>query len=153
MHGFKLCSPKISFVIQRWPITCHSDFWFPICPHKNFCWNVHVVGQWPSVRETWRILYLMELESNNIIANWCHDTTLWCCLTTLSQYSGERASMYWSCTIRQTTQCNIRMSLCSYFPALDDFVQWKYLLSSPTDAPQLLRELFISPSYSTSFQS
>lgn len=148
-------------VLLRFPLQFRDDllltiltFDFPSPPQKkNFCWRVQVVGQWPSVREAWRIFHLMELESNNIIANWCPDTALWCCLTTLSQHSGESTSMYWRCTIRQTTQCNIRMSLCSYFWALFDFVQWKCLLSSPTDAQQLPRELFLSPSYSTSWQS
>lgn len=152
MHGFILCSPEVSFVIQRWPIAYDSDLWFPVSPHKNFFWNVDVVGQWPSVRETWRILNLTELE-NNGIANWRPDTALWCCLTTWSQYSGESTSMHWSCTIGQTTQCNIRMSLCSCFSALCDFAQWKSLLSSPTDAQQLPRELFPTPSCSTSLQT
>ena len=153
MHGFKLCFAKISFVIQRWPVAYDSDFWFPISHHKIFCWNGHVVGQWPSVRKTWKILYLMELESDNVIGNWCPDTALWRCLRTLPQYWGGSASVDWSCTIRQTTQCNIRVSLCSDSSALCDSVQWNYLLASPTGAQQLPRELFLSPSYSTSLVS
>lgn len=92
-----------------------------------------------------KIYYLMELENNIIIASRCPDTRLLCCLTTLSQHSGGSASMIWSFTIRQTTQHAIRMWWCSYFSALHDSVQWKYLLSSPTEAQQLPRELFLLP--------
>lgn len=97
-----------------------------------------------------KIYYLMELENNDIITNWCPDTTLLCCLTTLSQHSGGNESISWSCTTRQTTQCEIRMSLCSYFSALSDSVEWKYLLSPPRGSTAAKRA--VSPSYSNSLR-
>lgn len=91
------------------------------------------------MRETWKILYLMELKSNNIIANWCPNTALQCCLTTLSQNSGWSVSMCWNGTTRQITQRTIRMSLCRYFSDLCEFVQ---MFSSPNDAASCQESCF-----------
>lgn len=79
--------------------------------HKSFYWYTHVVGQWPSVRETSKIPDLTELESNNLTAKWC-------ICGFVSHFCHNTRAGVQASTEAAPESKYIGMSLLSYFSAL-----------------------------------
>lgn len=133
-------------------MTYYFWFWLLIShlPPKN-CWNMHIKGQWPAVRKTWKILYLMELESNNIFAKWCPDTALGCCLTTLSLRKESQQVLKFhhkANTTMQYQKVTLQLFLSPlWYCSVEVLAFLSHWCSTAAE-----RAVF-SPSYSTSLQS